>query len=142
MKLSGTAGLSCMLVWLAGCGSGPTLVSVKGVVTRHGAPVKNLRVTFSPETGGRPSQGKKLTDAEGRFELWYDKDSKGAAIGKHKVTVKFMPPSPKDETAFYAGELKVHPDQDAITEKYGKGETTALSIEITHAESDLQIKLD
>jgi hypothetical protein len=131
-SLAPTAGLVVLCLFPIACSSGPHVVSVKGTVTRGGLPLKNLLLTFYPEGDERPSSGQ--TDAEGRFDLKYDKDTKGASPGTHKVVVAFRPRSPV-EPAF-------HPDQDAILEKYGKRETTALSVVITHAESDLQLKLD
>jgi len=130
-----------VLVLAAGCDSGPPVVPIKGVVTRGGQPFKSpLVVTFYPETGGRSSSGQ--TDAEGRFELNFDRDTKGAALGKHKVIVAFRPANPKEEAEFAAGRHKYHPDQNAILEKYGKRETTALMVEITAARNDLELKID
>ncbi len=129
--------LPLLVIFAGGCDNGPRVVPVKGVVMRGGQPFKaSLIVTFYPESGGRPSTG--VTDAEGRFELKFDKDTKGAAVGTHKVVVAFRPRNPTEE----GGNAAFHPDQDAILEKFGKKESTALSVEISHAESDLQLKLD
>jgi hypothetical protein len=130
--LRNAAALTLVLLLLSGCSSGPRVVAVRGTVTRGGQPLKNLLLTFYPENDGRPSSGQ--TDADGRFELKYDKDTKGAMSGKHKVVVAFRPRSPV-EPAF-------HPEQDAILEKYGNRETTALAVEIANADSNLQLKLD
>jgi hypothetical protein len=128
--------LPLLLFLITGCENGPRVVPVKGVVMRGGQPFKTpLVVKFYPESDGRPSTG--VTDAEGRFELKFDRDTKGAAVGKHKVVVAFRPRNPAEE-----GDAGFHPDQDAILEKFGKKETTALSVEIKQSESDLQIKLD
>ena len=77
-----------MLLILNGCGGGPDVVPVAGVLTYKGKPVPNVIVDFMP-AGGRPSWGK--TDAQGRFQLEYDDKHKGALIGKHKVSAR-MPP--------------------------------------------------
>jgi hypothetical protein len=121
-----------ILLLASGCSSGPRVVAVKGTATRGGQPLKNLLLTFYPDGDGRPSSAQ--TDADGRFDLKYDKDTLGATAGKHKVVVAFRPRSPV-EPAF-------HPEQDAILEKYGKRATTALSVEIPDAGGDLQLKLD
>jgi hypothetical protein len=135
------ASLPLVLFMACGCDSGPPVVPVKGVVLRGGQPFKSrLVVTFYPEGGGHSSSGQ--TDAEGRFELKFDRDTKGAVPGKHKVIVAFRPANPKEETEVAEGSRKFHPDQDAILEKYGKRETTALTVEITAARNDLELKID
>ena len=134
------AALPFSLVVLVGCSGGPHIVPVKGVVTRAGQPVKGLVLTFYPEGDGRPSTG--LTDDQGHFELKYDKDTKGALVGKHKVIVTFRPRNPGEGAEFAEGRIKLHPDQDVILEKFGKRETTSLSVEITNAHHDIELKLD
>lgn len=135
------AALPLVLVLAIGCDSGPRVVPVKGVVTRGGQPFKTrLLVTFHPESGGRSSSGQ--TDAEGRFELKFDRDTKGAAVGRHKVIVAFRPANAKEEAEIAEGRARLHPDQEAITEKFGKVETTPLTVEITAARSDLELKID
>jgi hypothetical protein len=134
------AALPCLLFLLAGCSDGPRVVAVKGVALRGDQPVKNLLLTFYPANDGRPSTA--MTDEQGLFELKHDKQTKGAIVGPHKVVVAFRPRNAKEEMELRAGTLKLHPDQDAITEKYGKLETTALSVEITKAEDNLLLKLD
>ncbi len=130
------AALPLLLFLLTGCSDKPTVVAVKGTVTRGGKPLKSLLVTFYPEDGGRSSSGR--SDDQGHFELKYDNDTKGATLGNHKVAVAFKPLGPKEEAA----DFSFHPEQDAILEKYGQRATTPLSVEITRAESDLQLKLD
>jgi hypothetical protein len=140
-SLPHAAALACLLILLAGCNSGPRLVPVKGVVTRGGKPVAFLSVTFVPADDTRPSTGR--TDEQGRFELKFDSKTKGAMIGANKVIVAFRPRNVQDEEDIRAGKvIAFHPEQDAILEKYGNREKTALSIEITDATSDLQLKLD
>ena len=75
----------CFALLLTGCGSGPKLAPVIGVLTYKGTPMPNVQLDFSPEQG-RPSWGQ--TDAEGRFTLEYDPDHKGVILGKHKVFAK------------------------------------------------------
>jgi hypothetical protein len=133
--------LPLVLFIACGCEGGPRVVPVKGVVTRGGQPFKSrLVVTFYPEDGGHSSSAQ--TDAEGRFELKFDRDIKGAALGKHKVVVAFRPANPKEEAEIAEGRAKLHPDQEAILQKFGKRETTELIVEITSPRNDLELKID
>lgn len=82
---------------LVGCGNGdrPPLGTVTGMVTLSGEPLRNVEVTFTPDDG-RPSYGK--TNAEGRYELDYIHDIKGAKVGKHTIAIrsgKVAQPMPK-----------------------------------------------
>lgn len=125
-----------LILVVSGCDNGPRVVPVKGVVMRGGQPYKApLLVVFYPDSDGRPSRGQ--TDSEGHFELKFDQTTKGAAIGTHKVVIAYRPGNPleEDDPAFHA-------DRDDILEKFGRKDSTMLSVEITHAENDLQIKLD
>ncbi len=72
-----------------GCGGSagsdqPKLGTVSGVVTMDGQPLADVIITFNP-TQGRPSNGK--TNAEGKYELGYLRDTKGAVIGSHTVSI-------------------------------------------------------
>ena len=71
---------------LLGCGNSdqPELGAVSGTVTLNGAPLSHVEISFAPELG-RPSYGE--TDDKGKYELIYIRDTKGARIGKHKVSV-------------------------------------------------------
>ncbi len=73
-------------VTFVGCGGdgGPPLAPVKGKVTLYGKPYTKGIVTFSPEGGGPSATSR--TDENGDYELW-SAGKKGAAIGKHKVSV-------------------------------------------------------
>ena len=123
-----------------GCKSDPVVLPVMGVATRGGQPIKHLSLTFFPADNSRPSLG--VTDEEGRFELKFDRKTKGVSVGTHKVVAAFRPRSPKEEADFAAGTITFHADQDAILEKYGKRDTTKMEVTITKAESDLQLKFD
>lgn len=73
-------------VFCAGCGdSGPAVHPVKGKVTKGGAPLSGVLVTFSPVAGGASSTG--LTNASGEFALLSASGKSGAIAGKHKVTL-------------------------------------------------------
>ena len=129
-----------LLLPLVGCGSGPTVVQVTGVATRGGKPVKNLFLSFNPEDGTQPSTG--MTDEQGRFELKIRKGQKGVTVGTHKVVATFRPRSPQEEVEYAERKLKYHPEQDAILEKYGNRETTAMTVEIVNSSTDLELKFD
>ncbi|MDZ7620204.1 MAG: carboxypeptidase regulatory-like domain-containing protein [Patescibacteria group bacterium] len=70
----------------AGCKSSdrPDLGRVEGVVTLDGKPLAEAFVHFDPGTV-RGSSG--ATNAEGKFELTYLRDVKGAAVGEHTVRI-------------------------------------------------------
>ena len=71
---------------LAGCGGGdlPELGTVTGKVTLDDKPLVGALVVFEPEHT-RSSEG--VTDTEGRYELTYKPDVKGAAVGNHVVRI-------------------------------------------------------
>lgn len=83
--------IACVLLSLAGCGSKYELAPVSGVVRIDGQPYPGGKVVFYPvatggsDIAGRPSFGK--MDGEGRFELSCYKQSDGAIVGEHTVTL-------------------------------------------------------
>ena len=81
--------LSCACLFLLGCGQGdrPKLGRVTGVVRVDGQPKAGLILRFFP-TGLRSSTG--YTNEYGAYELRYIRDIKGAAVGKHKVTIETL----------------------------------------------------
>ncbi len=88
----------CALLSSVGCAGGgedtPDLGQVTGTVAMDGAPLANVTVTFN-SSDGQASFG--TTDAEGKYELTYRGDAKGAKIGDHKVTIETpleAPPEP------------------------------------------------
>ena len=75
----------CLLA--AGCGSGDDLARVKGTVTLNGEPLANATVDFRPVAPeGSPSAGE--TDEEGRYELMYSFEKRGAAPGEYVVSIR------------------------------------------------------
>lgn len=86
----GLIGLSAAAL-IAGCGGGPKVVPVSGVVTVDGKPYKDAVVSFQPvgtkenPNPGRGSAG--ITDGQGRFTLVYDGTEPGALVGKHRVRI-------------------------------------------------------
>jgi hypothetical protein len=79
-----------------GCGpSGdqPELGKVTGTITLDGKPLVGVAVVFQPDSG-RPARGK--TDAEGKYELIYIRQTKGAKVGPNRVEIA---PSEEGEEA-------------------------------------------
>jgi hypothetical protein len=79
----------CPLV-LAACAVGapddlPDLAPVTGKVTLDGKPLANVAIKFEPQGKGAASNG--ATDAEGKYELFYVGEKKGAAVGAHIVRI-------------------------------------------------------
>lgn len=82
-----TVSLSVVPLSLCGCGSGsdqPELGQVTGTITMDGEPLAATVVVFSPDNG-RPARGK--TDAEGKYELTYIGETRGAKVGHHRVEI-------------------------------------------------------
>lgn len=130
------------LLVFAGCGRSD-VVPVKGKITRAGQPVGNVVIWFTPAEG-RPSWA--LADAEGRFELEYNRENKGAKVSKHRVTVNYdpRPTDPGEEQLILSGHKarpSRPPDMDAILAKYGPA-VSQLEVEISKPVEDLEIKLD
>ena len=72
------------VLFVSGCGGGPSLGEVSGKVTLDGQPLAGALVEFQPSEG-RGSIGS--TDAQGVYKLSYTEDSQGAALGKHTVRI-------------------------------------------------------
>jgi hypothetical protein len=64
---------------------GPELGDVRGTVTLDGRPLARATVIFEPTNGGHAS--KAVTDAVGRYQLVYLRDTTGAIVGSHVVKV-------------------------------------------------------
>ena len=81
------------LAVLPGCGSNadlPDLGQVTGTVTLDGQPLAEASVTFEPQAADvKGSSG--TTDENGKYELMFTADAKGAAVGSHKVSIEKMP---------------------------------------------------
>lgn len=70
--------------WGCGGNDGPKLATVRGQVKLGGKPLTQAAVLFVPEEG-RSSTG--VTDKDGKYELGYARDRKGAVLGKHQVRI-------------------------------------------------------
>lgn len=63
---------------------GPELGTVTGTVTMDGQPLEGATIAFHPATG-RASIGS--TDSQGKYELGFTMNEKGALLGKHTVRI-------------------------------------------------------
>jgi hypothetical protein len=91
MKRIRVCGLAVVLAVATGCGGGPSIVPVSGVVKLDGQPCKNVVVSFQPvgskETPNPGRGSAAVTDENGRFTLVYDGERPGALVGRHRVRI-------------------------------------------------------
>lgn len=129
--------IGCFL--LTGCGGSGT-VSVSGTLTYKGKPVTNAVVNFAPTDDGRPSSG--LTDKDGKFTLQYDPEIKGVKPGKYKVYVMHNVSADAARPGAIPG-MPAPPEGDGkeLFSKYSN-EKSPVTVEITKAESNLELKWD
>lgn len=62
----------------------PELGQVTGTITLDGKPLSGISVVFQPESG-RPARG--MTDADGKYELTYIRQTKGTKVGPNRVEI-------------------------------------------------------
>jgi hypothetical protein len=80
---------------MAGCGGGPKLVPVSGMVKLDGKPFPNAMVSFQPIGKGgddiNPGKGSMaVTDENGRYVLLYEGTKKGVLTGKHIIRISTL----------------------------------------------------
>jgi hypothetical protein len=127
-----------LLVALAGC-AGPSLAKVTGTLTHKGKPVPNTQISFMPENG-RPSQG--FTDEEGHFTLNYARGQDGVVLGKHIISLKPRPTTPKEQEAAMRGKkLPLSGDMASFFDKYS-AKNSNYEVLIDKNTTDLKIDLD
>ena len=73
------------LLAVAGCGGNSDLASVTGTVTLDGEPLEGAAVVFAPTSAGATAYGR--TDAQGRYEMMFSDDEKGAWLGENIVRI-------------------------------------------------------
>lgn len=113
----------------------PPLGRVRGVVTMDGRPLSGVDVVFCPEKG-RPSVA--TTDAAGRYDLTYVNVTKGAKVGRHKVSI-----SPTDLAGGDAPSARRVPQPTArvtIPAKYNSRST--LSAEVKAGSNTIDFPLE
>lgn len=137
VRASALAVAVCFL--LAGCG-GSGIVPVSGTLTYKGKPVTNAFVNFVPADGSRPSMGE--TDADGRFTLTYDPQTKGAKVGKHRVFVNQNVAADATQPGAVPGVApKQSADMGEFFRKYS-GENSKIEVTIDKSTSDLKLEWD
>jgi hypothetical protein len=107
-------GLAAAVVVLAGCGGPDNIGRVSGRVTLDGQPLPDALVQFSPVNPGVPSNG--TTDRDGKYELYYTREHKGAEIGEHLVKVSTYRPGDPDANP------PVPESPEKVPAKYAAGE--------------------
>jgi hypothetical protein len=79
------ASTTAMVLVVVGCGDGPTLVPVAGVVTLDGKPLEGATLSFVPAPGNAVSTpGSDATGPTGNFKMSFNGRS-GLAPGKYAV---------------------------------------------------------
>jgi hypothetical protein len=78
--------LGMLIVMQVGCTSSdqPELGKVTGTITLDDMPLTGVAVVFQPDSG-RPARG--MTDAEGKYELTYIRQTKGTKVGSNRVEI-------------------------------------------------------
>ena len=85
-------GFILLASWLgAGCGGGPQRAQVEGRVLLDSKPIKNILVTFLPDTEADTfgPNSAAVTDEDGHYQLVCEDRPRrpGAVIGRHRVTL-------------------------------------------------------
>lgn len=118
-----------VLAWLAGCGgasSAPGTVPVEGKITYQGEPVSKGTITFEPVEvaegfPSRPASGNIQSDGTYAMSTFEHRD--GVVPGTYKVRIVSMESTP----TFEDPDL---PEVWNIPEKYGKTETSGLTVNV------------
>ena len=105
----------CLTFLLQGCGSSdqPELGEVTGTITFDKQPLVGVAVVFQPENG-RPARG--MTNAEGKYELIYIRQTKGSKVGPNRVEIAPSEAGEAEEAASGGEE----PEAGAKKSKSGK----------------------
>lgn len=107
--------LNLLILLLPGCGSSdqPELGEVTGTITFNKQPLVGVAVVFQPENG-RPARG--MTNAEGKYELTYIRQTKGSKVGPNRVEIAPSEEGEEEEAAVGGEEA----DSSAKKSKSGK----------------------
>jgi hypothetical protein len=116
-----TAGLCLIALSGISCSdnSNSDIGLVSGTVTLDGEAYPKAQVIFTPKEG-RPSMG--ITDSDGKYQLIYLRDIKGANIGSHQVSISTVPEVTSDADD---GPPFVEP----IPAKYNRKTTLSVQVE-------------
>ena len=109
-----------LTMFVAGCSNAPSsdlpdLAPVTGTVTMGGEPLSGASVEFQ-SANGQAASG--TTDANGKYELIYSGEAKGAEVGKNtvRITTVLDFPAPADY-------------QDPIPAKYNQSSELEVTVE-------------
>lgn len=121
----------------AGCGGGPNLATVRGVVLLDDKPLSTGTVNFIPADGGPAASGE--ISADGSFELQTKDVGRGALVGKHRVAV----------VAFKSATWPPNYDQTdgqqdsgaLVPAHYGIADSSGISFEVEPGQNEFTIEL-
>jgi hypothetical protein len=122
-------GLAALFLALPGCGPGRSVVAGK-VSYEDGTPVEDGSVIGEATVGGKMVAVQGTIRKDGSFTWGGDREADGALPGTYKVIV--VPPSLSEY------ELD-HGQRPAIDGKYGKYETSGLSLEVKPGKNEFNI---
>ena len=105
----------------------PELGEVSGVVTLDGEPLADAVVQFNT-ANARTSQGH--TDRRGRYELLYTGDTKGAVVGRHRITVSKLVSDPQ------------FGHRETLPERYARGGTIRREVKAGKNVINLELESD
>jgi hypothetical protein len=132
----------------SGCSGGDKVVAVTGKVTHNGNPVAGMIVSFVPQAATESGVSTGTTDENGQYQLTVFKTGqRGAVVGAHKIWVSIprKPPAgvekDKKKDSPRTLDAAMPPDTAEILRKYGKLETTPLTVEVK-GDQPLDLKLD
>lgn len=123
-----------------GCGRSdlPPMADAYGTLTLDGQPLPDAIISFTPKSGGRPSQA--ISDAQGEFQMGTFEVGDGALVGEHSVAInpKRSPPpayviNPKRATG-YKPPFPDHywsPNSSGFQASVKAGEDNEFSFELT-----------
>jgi hypothetical protein len=117
--------LACAATLLLGCG-GPSgsMGKATGTVTVAGAPVADIVVNFTPQSG-RPASG--ITDASGKFTASTHSAGDGAVPGTHKVSFSMKSAQQPPSSSAPAADMYKLPPPPPFNAKYNSPETSGIT---------------
>lgn len=127
-------GQTLLLLAAVGCGGGtevPALHILKGTVTHAGQPVGNVRISFAPADGTRPSYG--TSDKDGHFVMSNTTTGDGVQTGENTVSLTVAEENP--DTPAPTKEMK------ALLEKYTESNST-LEVTIDSDQENYELNLE
>jgi len=134
-----------------GCGKGPTLHPVAGIVLLDGVPLEGASVGFSPEgPGGLPASAQTTADGTFRLGTWIPAAGKvgtGASAGDYVVMIEKVDAPPVETFSSDDPRYgKVPPPAPKISyivpQSYGVRETTPLRATVRSGRNAFTFELD